>query len=1570
MLVLTECHFIDNFGNESTLYITDGTTLTISSSSFVNNTANQGGAILAIGNINLTIEDSTRFIRNKATIQGGALFFRGYSTLRILDSFFIQNESGFIGGGAIYAESSINKDLDVNIFGTVFSKNIARNYLGTGGAIQLQGPKMKCTMKQGVSFISNVAELDGGAVHTSGVLQFTLRQASFIGNEVNQGAGAALYVVASASGSSINVTRLHIQSSIFLQNQVASGERGGGAIGFTGHGTVLRIRKCTFDENTASFGSGGVLHISNGPYVTISESHFQNNRAIRGGALHAERYAKVNISDCKFLRNYATDGGAICARRSVDIDIKNSDLRSNFAIEGGGAISVESHVFSSGEKATIAITDCHIGNNCAAVGTTRNAFRNIVPQGGAVLGIGAGQFVSVANSSFYDNSAQQGGAIAIVGAKSFWLSNQSSFSSNEADLGGAIFVYVDESIDISADIYRISDTTFKSNGAREGGALWIISSRSTNDLFPFNAYKKSVGVENCNFTSNNVSSNGGGMMVRGVGFQVHNSSFDMNLADSKSESELSGSGGGIVAIDGATAEISYGVFKENKANARGGALFVMDASVRTNSTNFNRNSVIDEHGNGGAVALMLTANRILPVLEQNSVCHYILLESNNCDFVHNTAPLHGGAIYHHHSDPTADYSELWNCHDDTNQYHSLLPKGQRLNLSCLWVNGIREGLEGRVVRFSNVTFERNKAQNGGALLTNHPHMINITKGSIVSYDEGIRFEDNKNLPGGYAPDYATFPTKAKFSKEGELNDSSNLIFNNFSSGEFLNFWITFKDSFEVNVLYMKDFTAELHVPEEELEHQNVTLYGHTKEVMKKSGYVHFTGARLSGQENASVNILVRFFHRGQELQMTRSYFIKVKIRPCRIGEFTKEDDNGFIDCIKCGSGEFSRHPSIECESCKGTEGAECSGNTAVPKDHYWHSSSFSKTMHKCIHLNACKYKGRVSKIYQTESQAHANNSQLFYWGEDRVQCAPGYEGILCGSCQSDYGKVGDRCEDCRSLSLDYLFLSLMVLWSIVFVGFFIRSVLQLSRRIEFDKKYVGRPCQKSRDEILEPAHERNLDELGIEDSEICPDEISHLAFEMGTLQEGSTSSVSTSQLDSYIQSSHSSIKDWTPTFANRRNAHLLTKESKKSFFNGDSRKMRNRKELELATRFQQLKSGGSSTKVKPHTPVNPAAEVLKIMINFLQLTSVAVYINVTWSKEVTKVLDAIGTMANLSTGGGYFSLDCFLSPNTFPRSLQRMVILVLYPFFIFLIFGLFWALKTIIKSKTMTYFRHRIWLAFLAIIYFFYISLTKNLLRFFVCFDIQEEEVIEPNSSLTAELTGHHWEEDTSVHCYKTEHLWLVLCFVVPLLCLIIIGFPLGTLLILHLKAMELEDEKVVCTYGFLYQAYDKHYWEVTIMFRKAAIAAVTVFPQELGANVQGLLCLFILFVSLVCHLFFLPFKKEVDYLNRMESFSLSATIGVFFTGLVFNDPKTGWKTDIFLSVLAILCILGSLMMMTYHLFRSSEKVLDMILLEKGVMDCDQLLTETFSTKVKRLCLHYIFAAGKLLRFYKRNRNK
>jgi len=80
---------------------------------------------------------------------------------------------------------------------------------------------------------------------------------------------------------------LRIESSMFFHNRVVAGTRGG-VLGFSSLGTEVLIKSCQFHENESLRGSGGALHVFDGPCLTLLTSSFVDNKATRGGAIFAE----------------------------------------------------------------------------------------------------------------------------------------------------------------------------------------------------------------------------------------------------------------------------------------------------------------------------------------------------------------------------------------------------------------------------------------------------------------------------------------------------------------------------------------------------------------------------------------------------------------------------------------------------------------------------------------------------------------------------------------------------------------------------------------------------------------------------------------------------------------------------------------------------------------------------------------------------------------------------------------------------------------------------------------------------------------------------------------------------------------------------------------------------------------------------------------------------------------------------------------------------------------------------------------------------------------------------------
>eukprot|EP00210_Caulerpa_lentillifera_P003717 g3550.t1 len=1594
--------FRGNGGEGSTLSITDGSLLTITNSRFVNNQASHGGGVFRIqssaderssvviqegsefrnnkalmeggvifvnGNVSLEIKEDTIFSNNQAAQQGGALFVVGPASVRISDAYFIENESFFLGGGAIFAEYFDFGGLDIHISNTLFSQNVASNQLGSGGAIRLQGIGVHCVMDHGVSFTLNHAKFDGGAIHVTNVPLMILRHTSFIGNEVLNGGAAAMYVVSTMDvGLDTMVLELRIESCSFWFNTAASTNRGGSTVGLVGPRTEVFIEGSKFHQNECSEGSGAAIYIFDGPVVEISNSTFADNKATWGGAIYAEMSANCYIINSIFYKNQAQEGGAISTRGKVDLEIVETRFVNNSAKVDGGAIKSENHDLSGGSNALFTLHSNIFTNNNAGEDLADKSVQSRANRGGGILVVGQGQYVRITDTTFLNNSALEGGGMAVIGPRQFTISGQSKFEANVANFGGGIFTIVDNSVDIVGGHYRIESVEFVDNMANsDGGGIRVSSWNSNNNLFPFNADAITISMSNCTVKSNMAIRVGGGLAAIGVGLKVDNGQFVNNTVLPVSIQSSVGLGGAIAISDGTSAHVESSSFVHNAASLMGGAAYIMDSSLFISSSNFSFNLVNRGDSNGGALALYLSSDRLIPLLGGGNKQRNVLLECNDCHFVNNSAARYGGAVYHYHSSPNANYTDLWSCENDLVAELGRLLEEAQLDLTCLNTITIRNRLQNRVVRLARVMFKGNQAESGAALFTNHPAMINITNGSIESDGVpfikqaqdggsalerlGITFSNNMISEDGYGKNFASYPVRALlFSEDADEGKEgvSTLTFSKFRSGDRLRFDIEFQDAFGQNVTSFANFTGELVYDSVSSGNAPLELSGQTSGRVEADGCMRFSGSKLEGQSGRNYILKLQYLLRGRELMMEMPLLINVTMRPCRIGEFTRID-NEVIECLDCGAGTFSSNASRQkCRSCEDMDGGQCFGRVAVPEDHYWHSSSFSLKMTRCIGQEACSYNGRFKKLNKTETEAHLKGKEISYTNGDNTQCSRGYEGILCGSCEPGYGREADRCQKCVSKGVRYFVVLVLILWAVLFLGYFVRSVIQLSARIEFNKKF-GMSVRQSAQKLITPVEQ-------LPSTSNFPDKI-----ETGDqINTGSEVSIG-------LQ----------PSIGRPRGQAMLTRQATNHEINvaivnevqiqrqrsksHESRNMTSANDLatrkrqtQLATKLQQIQNDPTQHSVALLTLGNPVAEVLKILINFLQVTSMAVSINMDWTDAVRKTLLVLGTAGNLAGGTGYFSLDCFLTSGSVPKSLRRMIFAILYPLCIFILFALFWAFRALARRQNYRILLQRIWLSFLSITYFFYIGLTKDLLRFFACVKIDEDTENLEDAELASPLEDSYWEEDTSVKCYSHRHALVVGILVIPFLCAVSLGYPLGTLFILHSNRENLNDEDFIGTYGFLYRSYDKHYWEFMIMLRKALIATVAVFAYGLGVNIQGLLCVLILVASLGLHLTFMPFTKEIPQLNRLESWSISTTIAVFVSGLIFNDPKSETGSKIFLSTLAISLICVTLGLILLALLSASEELIDMVLLEHGIMDCYSLCDARLSLKLEKLVLHYM----------------
>ena len=267
--------------------------LTVTDSTFTENTASYGGAINSWETVNVT---NSTFNDNQA-IGGGAV--RGDSVV-ISSSSFVGNEASDNGG-------AIRAIVSATVTNSTFTSNAS--YTGTGGAIFSQG-EVAITAS---TFTNNEAD-DGGAIYAA--VTVTATSSTFTNNGATNGGAIYSDVTATvtnstftnndamAGGAIYSAVTATVTNSTFTNNDAVVG----GAIATEGD---VNVTNSTFTKNDATE-NGGAIYTGTG---TVVRSRFTQNTADgRGGAVLLALPNGVDLLQLRgntFIRNTALAGGAI-----------------------------------------------------------------------------------------------------------------------------------------------------------------------------------------------------------------------------------------------------------------------------------------------------------------------------------------------------------------------------------------------------------------------------------------------------------------------------------------------------------------------------------------------------------------------------------------------------------------------------------------------------------------------------------------------------------------------------------------------------------------------------------------------------------------------------------------------------------------------------------------------------------------------------------------------------------------------------------------------------------------------------------------------------------------------------------------------------------------------------------------------------------------------------------------------------------------------------------------------------------------------------------------------------------
>ena len=412
---------------------------------FINNSASQGGAIDCNGNVNIADNAQVGFQGNHAKIIGGAI--TSLQHVNIAGSVQFVNNSAD-QGGAINSNGNVTIDYNAQV---VFQGNHAKTYGGTitsyqhvtiagsvqfinnsadqGGAIDSVG-NVTIAYNAQVVFQGNHARDNGGAISSSQHVTIA-GSGQFINNSADQ-------------GGAINIdgdVTIADNSEVLFQGNYARDN--GGAISSSQQVTIAG--SVQFINNSA--GQGGA--IGSGVNVTIADNAqvvFQGNHAkTAGGAIISADQHVTIAGSVQFINNNADYGGAILSNGNITIaDYAQVLFQGNHAKTIGGAITSYKHVTIAGSVQFINNSARH-GGAIASINVTTADNTHVVFQanhadgeGGAIIN---SNIVLAGSVQFVSNTAQLGGAISMFPGNMKVANNaQMVFKGNHAyHVGGAIY---------------------------------------------------------------------------------------------------------------------------------------------------------------------------------------------------------------------------------------------------------------------------------------------------------------------------------------------------------------------------------------------------------------------------------------------------------------------------------------------------------------------------------------------------------------------------------------------------------------------------------------------------------------------------------------------------------------------------------------------------------------------------------------------------------------------------------------------------------------------------------------------------------------------------------------------------------------------------------------------------------------------------------------------------------------------------------------------------------------------------------------------------------------------------
>jgi hypothetical protein len=287
--------------------------------------------------------------------------------------------------------------------------------------------------------------------------------------------------------------------------------------------------------------------------------------------------------------------------------------------------------------------------------------------------------------------------------------------------------------------------------------------------------------------------------------------------------------------------------------------------------------------------------------------------------------------------------------------------------------------------------------------------------------------------------------------------------------------------------------------------------------------------------------------------------------------------------------------------------------------------------------------------------------------------------------------------------------------------------------------------------------------------------------------------------------------------------------------------------------------------------------IKKIMLNFLQMVSLAVGLPLEWPKSCQAMFDFFATMG--SAGTPMMVPDCELTSMHAADAFyaKQIGITLLVPIVICLCIFIWSCIRWCGCAKRFQMEEQLKDYNVLTVVLFLFLvwpTLVKFTLSTMKC-----TEVGTGTLYLIADLQEQ---------CFVGRHLRYLLLLTLPQLFVYVLGLPLCATLLIIRNNDRLKDRTFITRYGLLYMGFreNREWWEVVIALRKFLIVAISTFGTMMGVvYLPGFVALVVVFLSVVVHLIGRPFdttETKTRLLHDLEFAALTVCWFTFWGGLLF----------------------------------------------------------------------------------------